>query len=195
MGRRGYLIAAAVAVVVIGLVVWWAIARDDSGGSSNATTTTTTSVGTTTTAPSGSTTSTAPRLGACATSALTISIGAPEGTAGHFEYQIAFRNTSGATCGLTGFPGVSFVDGSGNQVGVPAARSPLSFSTVTLVAGSTADAHLQVTDPSVLDCAPAAPAAVRVYPPDQTAFADVPVTGLSICPSNPGTIDPVKAAS
>jgi hypothetical protein len=125
---------------------------------------------------------------------LSISIGAPEGTAGHLEYQIAFRNSSSASCGLTGFPGVSFVDNAGSQIGVPAARSPLAFSAVTLGAGGTAHAHLQVGDPSALNgCPPASPAAVRVYPPDQTVSADVPVTGMSICPSNPATIDPVKA--
>lgn len=129
----------------------------------------------------------------CPTKFLTLSLGAPSGTAGHMNYEIAFRNHSGGTCKLSGFPGVSFLDASGRQIGAPAQRNPITHNSVTLAPGATAYAHLSVTDPSVLAGCPATPVQqVRVYPPNQTEYVDIAAGGVAVCARTPGTsIDPV----
>jgi Protein of unknown function (DUF4232) len=129
----------------------------------------------------------------CPTTNLALTLGPQTGSAGHFNYELQLRNTGTVACTMTGFPGVSFVDGSGNQIGVPAQRNTLTYSTVTIAPGAIGYAHLAVVDTSVQNC-PAAPAlAIRVYPPNQTAWLTVPVSGLQVCSNNtPGaTIDPV----
>jgi hypothetical protein len=152
---------------------------------------------TTTTIPTTPTTAVPAGGPSCSTVSLTISLGAPNGSAGHMNYEIAFRNHSGASCVLSGYPGVSFLDSSGRQVGVPAQRNPIPHSPVTLAPGATAYAHLATTDPSVLSGCPAtAVHQIRVYPPNETSSALVAADGVSVCssPTTPGSsIDPVVA--
>lgn len=129
----------------------------------------------------------------CHTAALGITISGPIGSAGHFNYEIQFRNYLSAACVITGFPGVSFLDSSGHQIGVPAERNSLSYAPVTLAPGATAYAHLSITDPSVLGGCPATPVAkVRIFPPNETADARIGADGISVCATQPSsTIDPV----
>jgi hypothetical protein len=140
---------------------------------------------TTTVAPANPTT--------CRTADLTVTLGAPNGSAGHMNYEIAFRNTGGSACVMTGYPGVSFLDGSGHAIGVPAQRNPLPSAPVTLAPGATAYAHLAVTDPSVLNGCPATPTQkIRVFPPNETAQAIIGSGGIAVCATQPGSsIDPV----
>jgi len=66
------------------------------------------------------------------------------------------------------------IDSSGSQVGVPAIRAPGSKQSITLAAGGTASALLQIPDPgiySAAQCAPANAAELKVYPPNQTGAA------------------------
>jgi hypothetical protein len=132
-------------------------------------------------------------LTTCHTAALGITISGPIGSAGHFNYEIQFRNYLSAACVITGFPGVSFLDSSGHQIGVPAERNSLSYAPVTLAPGATAYAHLSITDPSVLGGCPATPVAkVRIFPPNETADARIGADGISVCATQPSsTIDPV----
>ncbi len=108
----------------------------------------------------------------CATSALKVTTGAPNGAAGSSYYPIEFTNSSGASCTLYGYPGVSFVTGQGgSQIGPAASRNPTSPPTlVTLAAGATAHATLQVADahnyPSSL-CTIINVHWLKIYPPDQ----------------------------
>ena len=67
----------------------------------------------------------------CATSALSISFGNPNGTAGAIHYTITFHNTGSTSCTLYGYPGVSFLTASGAQIGAPAVRQGGSSATVT----------------------------------------------------------------
>src|ERR1044071_8699632 len=68
--------------------------------------------------------SSAPGTSACATSALQVKLGSSDGYAGGVYVTIDFTNTSGSTCTLFGYPGVSLVTGPPyHQLGVPAQRT------------------------------------------------------------------------
>jgi hypothetical protein len=123
-----------------------------SGGSAAPTVTVTTTVQATGSASSGASASSGPAsspagLQPCPTSALRVRIGSGDAAAGSSYYPIQLTNTSGTSCTLFGYPGVSFVSAAGgSQVGAPAARNPGSPALVTLAAGATAHATLQVVD-------------------------------------------------
>jgi hypothetical protein len=94
---------------------------------------------------------------------------------------IDFTNTSGSTCTLFGYPGVSLVTGPPyKQIGLAAKRSTsTSKKLVTLAAGATANAQLQIVDalnfPSA-SCGPAKATALKIYPPNQTEPVYLPNT-------------------
>jgi len=137
----------------------------------------------TVTAPPSATTSPAPSSPApsspaptgptsCVTSALAASIGPGSGAAGSTYYPIEFTNTSGATCTLYGYPGVSFITASGRQLGAAATEDPTyPRELVTLTPGAVAHAELRVTDamnyPSPA-CQVVTAHRLRVFPPGQT---------------------------
>jgi Domain of unknown function (DUF4232) len=137
---------------------------------------------------------------ACATSALQIKLGASDGYAGGVYQTIVFTNTSGRTCTLFGYPGVSLVTGPPyKQLGVPAKRSTTTpAKVVTLAPGAAAHAVLQIVDalnfPSP-SCQPAKAAALKVYPPNQFTAVYLPDTSygcgnpvqtMYIAPVGPG---------
>ena len=90
-------------------------------------------------------------------------------------YQtIVFTNTSGATCTLYGYPGVSLVSAPPyTQIGLAAKRggtTPVKL--ITLAPGAAANALLQIVDAlnfPTATCGPAKAAYLRVYPPNQAA--------------------------
>jgi hypothetical protein len=146
----------------------------------------------------------------CATSGLKAVLGPAEGTAGSSYLPITFTNISSAGCTLYGYPGVSFVTGSGgSQVGNAANRIPLpngQAHTVSLHPGEVANAVLRVLDsqnfPSS-ECQPADGRYLRIYPPGQTAAlyvrtgfgpdaacASRAVTVLQVEPIEPGGSPP-----
>ncbi len=109
--------------------------------------------------------------GACATSALKVSLGQPNGAAGTTFYPLRFVNTSKVGCTLHGYPGVSAVTASGKQIGSPASRISASSKTVTLLPGKTQSAVLGIIDTgdfSPSQCAPVTAAGLKVFPPNQT---------------------------
>jgi hypothetical protein len=95
-----------------------------------------------------------------------------------------FTNTSGATCTVYGYPGVSAVTASGSQLGSAAGRSTTSSpATITLAPGQSTTATLQVTNvgnytPST--CGPTTASALRVYAPNQTTPSSVAFSS-SVC--------------
>jgi Protein of unknown function (DUF4232) len=112
----------------------------------------------------------------CPTSALHVSTGQGNGAAGSQYVPIVFTNTSGDTCSLFGYPGVSFVtegSGGGSQIGRAADRSPLVTSQlITLVPGAAAHATLQIADAAnfpAAKCQPVMAHWLKIYPPNQTA--------------------------
>ena len=118
---------------------------------------------------------------ACPTSSLRVKQGVSQGYAGGVYVVIDFTNTSGSTCTLYGYPGVSLVSGPPYmQIGLAAKRSTSTPKTlVTLAPGATANALLQIVDalnyPSA-SCGPTKATALKVYPPNQTVPVYLPNT-------------------
>ena len=128
----------------------------------------------TATAPASSLSPAATGPAPCATSGLNVTLGASNGAAGSVFQTIVFTNTSGATCTLLGYPGVSLVSAPPyTQIGLAAQRSSTTpVTTVTLASGATASAVLRVVDAlnfGSATCGPTQAAFLRVYPPNQTA--------------------------
>ena len=89
---------------------------------------------------------------------------------------------------MYGYPGVSFLDASGDQIGDPAQRQGGTPTAVTLAAGGSAYASIAVTDPGIPPCSGSTAATqVRVYPPGETHAATISApSGLLVC-SSPNT--------
>jgi hypothetical protein len=106
----------------------------------------------------------------CARTQLTSWIGEPgSGAAGSTYYELEISNVSRHACTLYGYPGVSAVGAGGKQLGRAARREAgHAEKVVTLGAGQTAHAILQVVDTGVYSaaaCHPATADALRVYAP------------------------------
>lgn len=120
--------------------------------------------------------STASGLAACETSALSVTLASDQGggAAGSTYVPINFTNTTGAACGLYGYPGVSFVTGpAGTQIGAPATRAP-NVSPVSVMVASHATAHawlqlVQAGNYPPATCHPVTAHWLKVYPPGNTA--------------------------
>jgi len=129
----------------------------------------------------------------CSTSGLSLRLGAAGHAAGSAYIPIVFTNTSGSSCTLTGYPGVSFVaPGSGHQVGKAASRNTQHLgSTVTLASGGSASALIQIanTDNFTDGCGATAASGLRVYPPDNKAAAYVAFTqNEQVCSDDVGQL-------
>lgn len=124
---------------------------------------------------------------ACTTSALDVWLdtGGGGGTAGGTYYDLQFTNLSAHACTLYGYPGLSAVSLSGQQLGAAARRNAQHApASVTLAAGTgqdllsaTATAVIKITDSGVYGpttCGSVNAAGLRVYPPGQTASRVVP---------------------
>lgn len=114
----------------------------------------------------------------CATSALKVTVDTSQagGTAGSVYYPIDLTNTSGSSCTLQGYPGVSFVaKPSGSQIGQAATRNTtVKAAQVRLKPGGVAHATLRVVDAGNYDpsvCKPVTAHWLRVYPPGQRTAA------------------------
>ena len=110
---------------------------------------------------------------ACATRYLKATVGVAQGAAGSIYQVIDFTNISDAVCALFGYPGVALAGGTPvTQIGAAAVRSPTSSPRlVTLAAGKTANAVLQITQAAnypASRCAPKASTYLQIYPPNQT---------------------------
>jgi hypothetical protein len=142
-----------------------------------------------TTAPSGGPPTAGPA--ACPTSALRVSLGGANGSAGSIYYPLDFRNVSGAACSLYGYPGVSFVakPGAGQLGGAAVRNSTFGPSLVTLAPGAVAHASVQVvvaqSYPAAL-CRPVTAHFLRVYPPGQAEPLYAGLTATTCTGAIPG---------
>ena len=115
---------------------------------------------------------------ACANGSLQVNLGPAQGYAGGVYRAIDFTNTSGASCTLYGYPGVSLVSGSYAQIGLAAKRTTTEQAKpITLAPGATGNTLLQIVNTRnfpAATCSPALATELRIYPPDQTAAVYLP---------------------
>ena len=196
---RSFGIAAAAGVMAVGLLTA-ACGSPNSSNTASGTSTTSSSTPATSTASSAPATSSADSgvntasgsggdgsggasagNGQCISDNLKVTVGGGDAGAGHSFLPIVFTNAGAKPCTIAAYPGVSFVAGDdGHQVGDPATRVSASASTITLQPGQAASASLSITNVGVYDqaqCKPVAVRGLRVYPPNNTAAAFVPLTG------------------
>jgi hypothetical protein len=108
----------------------------------------------------------------CATSQLSVAQTGGDAGAGNLYFYLVFTNTSGSTCHLTGYPGVSLLDGSGKQLGQPATREHPGYAAVVLKTGASASDTIHTANQQGT-CLPTSKS-LRVYPPGNTASVTVP---------------------
>jgi uncharacterized protein DUF4232 len=97
----------------------------------------------------------------------------PLGAATGTDYiALVVTNTGDADCALVGYPGVTFLDGHGQQVGLPAQRDRTSKPRrIVIAAGEKAHAQLSYPNPDFFGsgCGGTHAKSVQFFPPDQTA--------------------------
>jgi hypothetical protein len=157
--------------------------------------------------PASGAPSTVPGLGGltvCRSAALKVTVDTshPGGAAGSVYYPVNFTNTSGAPCGLYGYPGMSFVTADGNagqQIGAAAQRNTAFGNlSVRLPADGVAHAWLQIAQAAnypASACQPMTAHWLRVFPPGDTAPSYVGVS-FSACASASApllTVTPVRS--
>jgi len=103
----------------------------------------------------------------CATSQLTASLSGSEGAAGSLFRNLVLTNHSATACHLTGFPGVSLLDGAGKQIGQPATREHEGYQAVVLRPGGSASDTIHTVN-HMGSCLPTS-TSLRVYPPGNRA--------------------------
>jgi hypothetical protein len=133
----------------------------------------------------------------CQTSALKVSLGPPNATAGTTFYPLKFVNTGKTSCTLRGYPGVSAVTSSGKQIGNPASRISSKYGTVTLAPGKQQSASVGIVDTgnfSAASCKPVTAAGLKVIPPNQSKAVTLKKK-FSTCSSTASTslqVRPIK---
>ena len=133
----------------------------------------------------------------CQTSALKVSLGPANATAGTTFYPLNFTNTGKGTCTLRGYPGVSAVTSSGKQIGKPASRISSKYGTVTLAPGRQGSASVGIVETgnfSPASCKPVTAAGLKVFPPNQGQSVTLKKS-FSTCSSTASTslqVMPVK---
>lgn len=110
---------------------------------------------------------------------------------------LVLTNASDQECTVQGYPGVSFVDAAGTQLGAPADREGPAAPLVTLAPGASATADLRQTRAENYgpDCGLTPAAGLRVYPPEATDSLILPqtvsaCTGASIVLMTVGALQP-----
>jgi hypothetical protein len=124
--------------------------------------------------PSGQTAKTT-----CQTQSLKLDRTKSEGTAGSTYVTYYLTNIGSITCTMYGFPGVSFLDASGNVIQHPADRDGHANARFDVAPGQRAQFVVRTTDPSIpgTGCSPSwVSTQIQVYPPDQTTALRIPDT-------------------
>jgi hypothetical protein len=135
----------------------------------------------------------------CTTRHLKLSLGQGQGAAGSTYQPIVFTNIGSKPCSLVGYPGVSFVDSGGHQLGKPSSHQHVAAHPVDVPAGGSASALLQLPDPGVFspaNCEQTTASELKVYPPNQTAALQVADQAM-VCTTATGrtSVRPVVAGS
>jgi hypothetical protein len=110
----------------------------------------------------------------------------PNGATGHIYYAVEFTNVSSAACTLYGYPGVSAIGKTLHQIGVAAARIPVTKHTVTVKPRQTVHAVLAITEPGFISgCHNVAAAGLKVYPPNERSKQYVLNFSFTACKNKP----------
>jgi uncharacterized cupredoxin-like copper-binding protein len=122
----------------------------------------------------------------CATSHLGVSLATSEGAAGSVYDTVRLKNTGGAACSLSGYPGVSLVGyGNGSQIGASAQRDRSATPrTVTVAPGASTTflvRFVQAGNYPRSVCSPTPADGFRIYPPRSTAALYLPLSGATGC--------------
>lgn len=120
----------------------------------------------------------------CRSADLDVRFGSTGGAAGTVYREVVLTNRGLADCVLRGFPGVSYVDAAGAQVGAAAVRVGERGPLLTLPHGASAVsdvgfAQVDNFDPDV--CRKTPVWGIRVYPPDETAPLHLPLSDAHGC--------------
>ncbi|WP_052441601.1 DUF4232 domain-containing protein [Streptacidiphilus anmyonensis] len=107
----------------------------------------------------------------CTAAQLAPHLGGGNAGAGQIYTYLVVTNRSSTPCHVTGFPGLSLLDASGRQIGVPATYDHLAYAPVVLAPGASASdtihtVNRQTNNPS--ECQPAS-TSLRIYPPGSRA--------------------------
>lgn len=113
---------------------------------------------------------------ACRATDLSGAVSPQQGAAGSVILDLTLTNDGDQACELSGYPGVSFADASGEIIGVPATRSGTSGSAVTVLPGESATAQLKQSNARNHGqvCNPHTTAALVVYPPESYTSLSIP---------------------
>jgi hypothetical protein len=109
----------------------------------------------------------------CQSTHLALQAGQSEGAAGSTIATFILRNAGTTPCALAGFPGVSFLNSSGVQMGAAATRQGTAAARFIVQPGQVASFQVQI---AVAGCTTNTPQSttIRVYPPNQTAALEAP---------------------
>jgi hypothetical protein len=121
----------------------------------------------------------------CRAGDLRLEVSESGASAGHRHALLLFTNTGAAPCTVEGYPGVSFLDATGGQVGYPAQRLENPTAPIVLAPGEQAHAGLNVSNAYNFgeECGePVHATAIRVFPPDETAALQAAL-GTDVCPN------------
>jgi hypothetical protein len=126
-----------------------------------------------------------------------VTLGKANATAGTTFFPLKFVNTSKSSCTLRGYPGVSAVNKSGNQIGNPAQRTGGKVRTVTVKPGKQQSSSVGIVDTgnfSPATCKPVTASGLKVFPPN-AATSVIIKKKFSTCSSTKATslkVKPVK---
>ncbi|MET9888022.1 DUF4232 domain-containing protein [Streptomyces sp. NPDC006430] len=121
-----------------------------------------------------------PMAPTCRVADLDVAVGGPERSGGSIDYPILFTNTTGHTCALRGYPGVSVTDARHRQIGTSAIRTGEAISTVSVFPDDTVTAVMRTNSRSVAPNCRAPSTYVKVYPPNSTVAVEIPYH-LRVC--------------
>ncbi|THA38525.1 DUF4232 domain-containing protein [Streptomyces sp. A1547] len=132
-----------------------------------------------------------PTTPTCRVADLELAVGEPDATGESVNYPILFTNTTGKTCALRGYPGVSVTDARHRQIGTSAIRTGEPISTVFLGPDDTVTAIMRTNSPDVAPkCRPKS-TYVKVYPPNSGVAEEIHYN-LRVC--GMFEISPVEAS-
>ncbi|MEV6941391.1 DUF4232 domain-containing protein [Streptomyces sp. NPDC051172] len=104
-------------------------------------------------------------LRTCTVSDLHVSMGRKGFAAGSVFWPIRFTNTSGTSCALRGFPGVSDLDRHHRQIGPAASRTNQPIATVRVTPGHTVFAVIRTTNGPIGGHCLRTSTFLRIFPP------------------------------